>query len=115
MATTGFSVYENYCNGHLLDKSVYISELDCSTEHEKEQCTVKAVDCCKSQVEFLKLDVNLKHSEWQIVIFPYIPAVISFINWEVKSIFKLEVSSLYNHIIPLVPLYIFHQQLTFYN
>src|SRR5690606_13221508 len=115
MATTGFNVYEHYCNGQLLDTSVYQAGNHCSEDHSEDSCSMNAMDCCQDQMEFHKLDVDLKHSEWLKIVFPYLPVVLDISNWDEEIFYHIDEDRLFANVIPLVPLYIFYQQLTYYH
>lgn len=118
MATTGFSVYEHYCGGTLVDTSIYTSDNSCSPDHGEDNCSnTKKMDCCKDKMQFLKLDVEIKNSEINQAQFPFFALIVLSYNFIYGSdkAFLEKVEGLVP--LPFIQktLYIHNQQLTYYG
>ena len=117
MATTGFSVYEHYCSGNLVDLSIYTSESSCNPEGEEDCTSSNEMDCCEDHVQFVKLEIDLQKSESLVSDFPqfalaflYSIPLVEPENGTNKD-YLLDFPPIVQH----SPFYIQNQQLIFYS
>lgn len=117
MATTGFSVYEHYCSGNLVDLSIYTSEKGCNPESEDDCASSNKMDCCEDYVQFVKLDIDLQKSETMVDAFPHFAIIFFYNTYLVESDDNFNKVPLTNffQFIQKSPFYIQNQQQTFYS
>ncbi|MEQ8910090.1 MAG: hypothetical protein RIC95_12905 [Vicingaceae bacterium] len=66
LSTSGISVYKHYCGEFLAETSFFHQDNPCEDE-EGDGCSMMKMDCCKDDVQFYKLQVDLqKVSPYQL-------------------------------------------------